>query len=313
MERERKGISRREFVAQSVKGSVIAIAGLGISREALGKADSQRSREGSPAMMQKRAGNMKLGLVTYNLAKDWDVDTIIKRCGQTGFQGVELRSTHAHKVESNLSEGERKAVRAKFEASKVELVSLGTAFEYHSPDPAVLRKNIEGTKEYLRLAHELGCRGIKVRPNRLPPEVPYEKTIRQIGESLHECGDFAQKLKVEIWVEVHGRGTSQVPVIRKIFDVANHPFVKVCWNSNPTDIPPGRDSVKQNFELVKEKIGSVHIHDLYDRNYPYIELFGLLKKCGFDGYSFAEIQGSADPLRVMRYYKTLWELMVSVA
>lgn len=311
MERERKGVSRREFVARSLKGSLLAAAGLGMSGGAFGDTVSEPLGKSRPAATRRRAGKMKLGLVTYNLAKDWDLDTIIKRCEQTGFQGVELRSTHAHKVESNLTGAQRKRVRAKFEASKVELVSLGTAFEYHSPDPAVLRKNIEGAKEYLRLAHDLGCRGIKVRPNRLPPEVPYEKTIRQIGESLRECGVVAEKLGVEIWMEVHGRGTSQIPVIRKILDVANHAFVKICWNCNQADIVDG--SVRQNFELVKAKIGSVHIHDLYDRNYPYIELFGLLKKCGFDGYSFAEIQGSADPLRVMRYYKALWELVVATA
>jgi len=303
-----KRLSRREFVAQSVKGSVIAIAGMGVSGRAFGNAISMDDR---PAAPQEKAGRMKLGLVTYNLAKDWDVDTIIQRCQQTGFQGVELRSTHAHKVESNLSQGERKAVKAKFDASKVALVSLGTAFEYHSPDATVLQKNIDGTKEYLRLARDLGCQGIKVRPNRLPPEVPYEKTIRQIGESLRACGDAARKLGVELWMEVHGRETSHLPTIRKILDVASHPFVKICWNCNPSDVVDG--SVKQNFELVKEKFGSVHMRDLYDRNYPYTELFGLLKKIGFDGYCFAEISGSADPLRVMRYYRALWELMVHVA
>ena len=42
---------------------------------------------------------MKLGLVTYNMAKDWDIPTIINNCTETGFEGVELRTTHAHKVE----------------------------------------------------------------------------------------------------------------------------------------------------------------------------------------------------------------------
>ena len=46
---------------------------------------------------------MQLGLVTYLLGKDWDVATLIENCTNTGFQGVELRSTHAHGVESDLS------------------------------------------------------------------------------------------------------------------------------------------------------------------------------------------------------------------
>ena len=46
---------------------------------------------------------MKLGLVTYNLAKDWDLDTIIARCAQHRFAGVEVRTTHAHGVEVSLA------------------------------------------------------------------------------------------------------------------------------------------------------------------------------------------------------------------
>ena len=46
---------------------------------------------------------MNLGLVTYNLAKGWDIETIISRCEASGFEAVELRTTHAHGVEVSLS------------------------------------------------------------------------------------------------------------------------------------------------------------------------------------------------------------------
>ena len=42
---------------------------------------------------------MNLGLVTYNLARDWDLPTLIRNCEETGFHAVELRTTHAHGVE----------------------------------------------------------------------------------------------------------------------------------------------------------------------------------------------------------------------
>jgi sugar phosphate isomerase/epimerase len=45
---------------------------------------------------------MQLGLVTYNWGKDWDLPTLIKNCEETGFAGVELRSTHKHGVEPAL-------------------------------------------------------------------------------------------------------------------------------------------------------------------------------------------------------------------
>src|SRR5690349_2663740 len=84
----------------------------------------------------------RLGIVTYNIAQDWDVPTIIKNLEKTKFEGVELRTTHAHGVEVSLSAAQRAEVKKRFMDSKVELMGLGSIFEYHSPDPGKLRKQI---------------------------------------------------------------------------------------------------------------------------------------------------------------------------
>ena len=249
---------------------------------------------------------MRLGLVTYNMAKDWDVPTIIKMCEATGFEGVELRTTHAHGVEVSLNAGERKAVRRQFEDSAVELVGLGSAFEYHAVDPEEVRQHIEGTKEYTKLAHDVGASGVKVRPNGFQDDagIPREKTLKQIGLALRECGEFAKDYGVEIRLEVHGRSTSEVPYIAQIMDFADHDNVFVCWNSNQTDVADG--TVKPNFELVKDKIRLAHITELHNRDYPYPELFGLLKGIGYTGFCCAEIAGNPEPERFMNFYRALF-------
>ena len=250
---------------------------------------------------------MKLGLVTYNLAKDWDVPTIINNCVATGFQGVECRTTHAHNVEVNLSANERQEVRRQFEDSPVELAGLGSAFDYHSTDREEVRANIEGTKEYAQLAADVGAPGVKVRPNGLPEGVSTEKTLTQIGMSLRECGEFAKNLGVQIRLEVHGRETSHVPHIRTIMEIAEHDNVFVCWNSNPGEVENG--SVENNFNLVKEWIRLVHINELHRREYPWRELFTLLQASEYEGYTLAEIPESSDPVRLMNYYRALWEAL----
>jgi len=253
---------------------------------------------------------MRLGLVTYNMAKDWDIPTIIEKCAATGFEGVELRTTHAHGVESNLSKAEREKVRKIFEDSPVELVGLGTAFEYHAVDPDEVRRNIEGTKEYVKLAHDVGAPGVKVRPNGFQDEagIPREKTIEQIGLALRECGEFAKDYGVEIRLEVHGRETSKLPYIRQMLDVADHDNVFICWNSNQTDIDES-GSVKANFNLVKDRIGLVHINELWKEaygEYPYRELFSLLKGIDYRGFCCAEIAGNPEPERFMKFYRALF-------
>lgn len=253
---------------------------------------------------------MKLGLVTYNMAKDWDIDTIIEKCEATGFEGVELRTTHAHGVEVTLSADEREAVKKKFEDSKVELAGLGSAFEYHAVDQDVLRKHIEGTKEYAVLARDVGASGIKVRPNGLQEKagIPAEKTLEQIGLALRECGEFAADYGIQIRLEVHGGDTSHPPHIRTILDIADRSNVVACWNSNNREVEAG--SIKQYFDLLTGRIGLVHMRDLV-AGYPWRELLTLLKQSGYQGFCLAEIPGSPEPERIMKYYRAVWDALTA--
>jgi sugar phosphate isomerase/epimerase len=253
---------------------------------------------------EPRAG-LKLGTVTYNIAKDWDIPTLIKNLSEAGLEAVELRTTHKHGVEIGLTPAARAEVRKLFENSPIRIGGLGTICEYHSPDPAVLRRNVEETKAWVRLARDIGSPGVKVRPNALPKEVPEEKTLEQIGKALAECGTAAQDQGVTIQLEVHGEGTSRLPRIRKVLDYGgNHPGVQVCWNSNPTDLLDG--GFDANFKLVRWQIGQVHLRDLFVEEYPWRQLFTSLSEVKFGGYCFAEIPESPDPLRVMKYFRALF-------
>ena len=297
--------SRREFI----QTTALTCGAIALSQSALRAAD-KKAAEKQPAA--KKSGQsfvigksqMKLGMVTFNLGKTWDIPTLIKNCTESGFEGVELRATHAHGVEVTLSKAERAEVRKQFADSPVALASMGSAFDYHTPDQAKLRKDIEATKEYIVLSHDVGSTGVKVRPNALPPEVPEEKTLEQIGRSLREVGEFARNHGQQIRLEVHGTGTSLLPNIRKIMDVADHAAVGVCWNSNQADLAgAGFDA---NFDLVKHKMFTVHLRDLFVEEYPFRRLFARLKESGFKGFTFAEIPESADGVRVMRYFRSQW-------
>ena len=248
---------------------------------------------------------MQLGLVTYQLARDWDVETIIANCEETGFAGVELRTTHGHGVEVELAAAERREVRRRFEDSAVAIAGLGSAFEYDSPEPEELQRNIDGTREYARLAADVGAPGVKVRPNHVHDDegVPREQTFEQIGRALAECGDFARDLGVEIRLEVHGPVTCEPPNIRRIVDHAACDNVFVCWNSNGQDIVDG--SIDGSYELLAEDIGLVHITELWN-DYPWPRLFQLLKKSDYRGFCLAEIPESSDPVRLMHYYRALF-------
>jgi sugar phosphate isomerase/epimerase len=259
----------------------------------------------------RQSPKFRLGIVTYMIAADWDLPTILRVCKNAGISDVELRTTHKHGVEPSLGREQRQSVRKQFMDSGVSLWGLGSTCEFQSPDPAVVRKNIETCKQFIDLARDVGARGVKVRPNGLPKEVPPEKTIEQIGKALVPCGQAAADAGVEVWVEVHGGGTAKPINMKSIMEHCGHPAVGLTWNSNPDDVVDG--SVEPSFKLLRPWVRSCHINELYkdgQGRYPYRELFRLFRESGYDRVTLCEVgKGMPTPdagEEMLRYYKALW-------
>ena len=252
---------------------------------------------------------MRLGMVTYQIAAEWDVPTIIAKCEGTGFEGVELRTTHKHGVEIAMSQTERQEVKKRFSDSKVTLWGLGTTCEFHAVDMTEVNRNIEEAKQFIQLAAEVGAVGIKVRPNGLQEKagIPKEKTLEQIGRAYRQVGEFGKEHEVEVWMEVHGPDTMLPANMKVIMDAADHDNCSVCWNSNSSDLDEN-GSIDVNFELLKKWIRSCHITELANRSYPWRRLFTLLRECGYgDRFTLAEIRGTSDADRFLPYYSALWQ------
>lgn len=290
-------VSRRKFLLTSaVAGTAALVPGL---------AAASKGRQKQETSIDLNKNPLKIGLMTYLLGRDWDIETVINNCTAAGFQSVELRTTHAHGVEVALTSAQRAEVKKRFSDSPLETISLASAFQYHSPDPAELKKNIEGTKEYTLLARDVGATGFRVFPNAFPEGVPREKTMEQIGKALAEVGEYASNYGVEIRVCVHGSGTNSVPVIKKIIDYSQSQHVYVNWNCDASDT--AGEGLVYNFNSVKDRIKGVHLHDLHDPEYPYRHFFKLLSESGFKGYCNAEVSRvSCEPVEFMKVYKGLF-------
>jgi sugar phosphate isomerase/epimerase len=296
-------ISRRGFVGSAL-GIAAGFTGCSQQGRAIEVSQPAVSAAGPVANLPRK---FRLGLVTYNFAPQWDLKTLLKRCREAGYEGVEPRTTHKHGVEPTLSKEQRADVRKQFADAGITLWCLGTVCEFHSPDPAVVQKNIDDCKRWTDLAHDLGAHCVKVRPNGLPKEVEEARTLEQIGRSLRACAEAAGG--IEIVCEVHGYDTAEPRRMRRIMDVANHPLVGVTWNSNGSDLKNG--SVKGSFELLRPFVKSCHINDLLS-GYPYRELFTLFREAGYDRWTEMEFNpplestSDRDNVLFMKYYKGVW-------
>lgn len=251
---------------------------------------------------------MKLGMVSYNVARDWDIPTLLKHCQAAGIEGFEARTTHAHGIEPSLNPAQRAEVKQRFADAGVTLWGLGSVCDFHDADPAVVARNVEDCKAFVLLAKDVGATGVKVRPNGLRKDVPPEKTLDQIGDALRQCGQFAEGHGIEIWLEVHGSETQRPANIHHILKRCDHKSVGACWNSNRTDVDEN-GSVKPAFALLRPYILSCHITELWN-DYPWRELFGLFQATGYDRFTLCEV-GSAlqaeSGVAFLKCYRGLWK------
>jgi sugar phosphate isomerase/epimerase len=264
---------RRQFLRDSAAllGSLSCCGGL-------------RSQEGTAGQ-----ATCRFGLVTYLWGKDLGLPDLIDVCRQSDVLGVELRTTHRHAVEPNLSEAQRLEVRARFADSPVTLVGLGSNERFDMPDAGQVRAAIEASKAFVRLSHDVGSSGVKVKGDQFHPDVPRQQTLDQVVRSLRELGDYAGQFDQQIRLEVHG-GFQELPVHHQIISQVDHPRVRTCWNSNAADLAGA--GLPANFALVKDFLGqTAHIHQLDQPDYPWAELFRLFVQHGFRGWMLLEASG----------------------
>jgi len=296
-------VSRRTFIGQNV-----AAIGAGLCGSSFLTPLLQQQALGSMAVAAPR-----FGLVTYQWGKDMDLPTVIDACQKAGLPGVELRTQHKHAVEPELSQSARQDVKKRFADSGIELIGYGSNAEFHSAEPEKVRANIELAKQYIQLMHDCGGSGVKVKPNGFAKDVPREKTIEQIGKALNEVGAYGQQYGQQIRVEIHGAGTSELPVMKAIMDVADHPNVAVCWNSNNVDLQG--DGLEHNFQLVCNRLGvTTHVRELTNGDYPYEQLFRLFLGVGYQGWFLLEAHSNPDDkIASLKEQRAMFEMLMARA
>jgi hypothetical protein len=115
-------------------------------------------------------------------------------------------------------------------------------------------------------------------------------------------------------LEVHGQ-CSELPIMKQIMDVAKHPNVAVCWNSNANDLK-GK-GLAHNFGLVSKRFGATaHVRAFDDRRstYPWQELIDLFVAMDYAGWILLEASGKRkDYVAALARQRELFAQMVARA
>jgi sugar phosphate isomerase/epimerase len=125
-------------------------------------------------------------------------------------------------------------------------------------------------------------------------------------------GKFGADYGQQIRLEVHGQ-CCELPTMKAIMDVATHPNVGVCWNSNDQDLKG--DGLVHNFNLVKGRFGATaHVRELNIGKYPYQQLIGLFVKMDYKGWILLECRKTpGDRVEAMIEQREIFGKMIAGA
>jgi sugar phosphate isomerase/epimerase len=253
---------------------------------------------------------MKLSLLTYNIARDWDLGKLIEVCKNLGFAGIEFRveREHKHGIELDMDKKARKEAKERIQEAYLEVVGIGTSSKFEYSDPAKRREDIEKTKKYIELASDLEAKLVRVFGNDFEPGADRTETMKWVGESLAELYEFSKPYNVDVLLEMHGTFNNWNYALRAI-EYSGSKDAGLVYNCDPRDVV-GK-SVRNTYSRVRHLIKHVHMHSLW-KNYPYKEFLQLLKDDGYEGYLSAEIdEYSTDAETVLKYYSMLYYEMLS--
>ena len=270
-----------------------------------------------PTLADEAGKGVRLGLTTYMIGSKWTIPQLIENLTKLEIFGLELRTDmkFAHGMELDSTKAQRNEVRKRFGDSPVKLVSIACGERYDSPNPAVLEKSIERTKELLQFSADLGAMGLRVFPNDFQKDVPQEKTLDLIAESLQVLAPTAASLNMEIQLEAHG-SVGRLPHLATIAKNVDHPRVRVMLNSDLRDTEG--DGLQENLKKVGPYLAGVaHLHDLTAKSHSdakfYETQLAFLKKLGWDGWCLLEIDDKPDDtarLAEISRQRKRWEELV---
>jgi sugar phosphate isomerase/epimerase len=262
---------------------------------------------------------MRLCLLTYNMARNWELPKIIEMAHRGGFAGLEFRAeaNHKHGVELEASPETRREIRNRVQDAYLEIACIGLSSRFDTPDTGRRREVIDRTKRFVELAADVGCRRLRVFGNDMPkeglhcePPPDRETVIRYVGDALRELAEFAEPHRVDILLEMHGQ-FNYWHFARGAVEHAGHPSVGIVYNCDKRDVVAG--SVAPVYNHVRRLIRHVHMHE-FTRGYPYPELFGLLQRDGYEGYCSSELSAEIpSPEDFLLMYAQLFRAWNAVA
>lgn len=211
------------------------------------------------------------GCNTYSYMRSHSAAACLERLAEHGFREFELMVHPGHLWPGELSEEPRRRLRQLIEARGLRLVSLNMPnidINVVAAAPEMRTYSLDLLTETVRLAGQLGARGVVIGPGKANPLFPAkaEELIGHFFAALDRLCPIAEAAGTALWVEnmpfaflpaiselMAALGTYGNDAVRIVYDAANAHFI-------------GED-IAGGLMRCRERLALVHLSDTGQRVY----------------------------------------------
>ncbi len=202
---------------------------------------------------------MKIGFSSL-ACPGWDLETIIAKAGEFGFDGVELRGLRGELHLPLVPElaGRPEEVRDKFRQKNVELVCLGASATLDSRKRSELGRQKQTIIEFIELAAKLGCPHVRIFAGEVQRWDNQRAALARIAQALISLAPVAARHNVTLLVE-NGGDFPGSQELWFLIDAVGLPAVRCCWNQCHALL--ARERATNSIPRLGYRIGLVHTCD----------------------------------------------------
>ncbi len=254
----------------------------------------------------------KLGIIHYNLPKEWSLSDFLGYCRETGFEVVELSVADIWDESDASSDPKQGAdrVRAIVDSLGLSVSALSSGNDFVVLDQATIEAQVERMRRICEAAPILGTDIIRTEGGRPKDEVPESRYVEAMAECLKRCRDFVEPAGLKLAVDNHGLVTNNADLQVELFERvgsknvgANLDTMNYRWAGNDLS------DIDRFYEIIAPHTFHTHMKDgtgslanyvgavLGEGEINLARVLECLGKAGYDGAYCAEYEG-AEPTPV---------------
>jgi sugar phosphate isomerase/epimerase len=240
---------------------------------------------------------MKLSFSTLG-CPNWDLDTVIKKAKDYGFNGTEIRGIKDQLDVTQLYEFTTKAkqTKQKINEAGIEIICFSSSIRMAEPDKSKRSEHLDELKRYVELCENFETPYIRIFGGEVG-EHSWSQAIDEATETLDKMIEIIKDFNAKIVIETHDDWIA-ADHFEALMKRVNSDKVGILWDVNHPFMFIGEDPEK-TLEKVGKWIYHTHWKDskiaidtvmgfepclMGEGDLPHKQIYSVLEKGRYDGY-----------------------------